>query len=63
MQWKVIREAGGDMATLRLGVPSSADFQELTLPIRDWLQIAESITDLNRPEPPSSWFAGGSDDH
>ena len=62
MQWKVIREAGSDLATLRVGVEGSADLQGLTLPVGDWLRIAESITNMGRPEPPSSWFADSSDD-
>lgn len=58
----MIREAGGEVATLRVGAPGSTDFEEMTLPTSDWLRIAEAITDLSRHEPPPSWFASGSDD-
>lgn len=59
MQWKVIREAGSDVATLRVGSRGEADYQELTLAMSDWVRVATSIVDMDRPEPPSSWFAGG----
>ena len=49
MQWKVIREADSDLATLRVGIRGEADFQELTLAMSDWVRVAESIADLNRP--------------
>ena len=62
MQWKVIREAGSDLTTLRVGDPSGADLQELTLPSSDWLRVAQSIIDMDRPEPPSSWSARGDED-
>jgi hypothetical protein len=56
MQWKVIREANGDLVTLRVGTRGEADYQELTLALCDWVRVAESIADLDRPGPPSSWF-------
>ncbi|MDQ7992630.1 MAG: hypothetical protein AAGC63_05650 [Propionicimonas sp.] len=59
MDWKVVREVGTDVVTLRVGDPDSPDYRELALPMRAWIQIAESIADLDRPEPPSSWFADG----
>ena len=59
MQWKVIREADSELVTLRVGIRAEADFRELTLAMSDWVRVAESIADLNRPGPPSSWLGDG----
>lgn len=59
MEWKLVREVGSDLLTLRVSGSDLVGGQELTLPLRDWIRVAEAVTDLGRPEPPSSWFTDG----